>query len=78
MIIKILGTGCKKCVTLTENTRAALANLDREAEIIKVTDVVEIAAMGVMSTPALAIDDQVVSMGKVLSPAEVEALLKKS
>lgn len=78
MIIKILGTGCKKCVTLTDNTRAALANLGREAEIVKVTDIAEIAAMGVMSTPALAIDEQVVSMGKVLSPAEVEALLKNS
>ncbi|WAJ37303.1 thioredoxin family protein [Pseudomonas sp. GOM7] len=78
MIIKILGTGCKKCVTLTENTRAALANLKCEAEIVKVTDIAEIAAMGVMSTPALAIDEQVVSMGKVLSPAELEALLKKS
>lgn len=76
MLIKILGTGCKKCVTLTENTQAALANLGREAEVVKVTDIAEIAAMGVMSTPALAIDDQVVSMGKVLSPSEVEALLK--
>ncbi|MNF83067.1 hypothetical protein D3C84_653810 [compost metagenome] len=76
MLIKILGTGCKKCVTLTENTQAALANLGREAEVVKVTDIAEIAAMGVMSTPALAIDDQVVSMGKVLSPGEVEALLK--
>ncbi|UFQ95878.1 thioredoxin family protein [Pseudomonas wenzhouensis] len=78
MIIKILGTGCKKCITLTDNTRAALTNLGREAEIVKITDIAEIAAMGVMSTPALAIDDKVVSMGKVLSPAEVEALLKKS
>ncbi len=76
MLIKILGTGCKKCVTLTENTQAALANLGREAEVVKVTDIAEIAAMGVMSTPALAIDEQVVSMGKVLSPSEVEALLK--
>ncbi|MCY1418187.1 redox-active disulfide protein 2 [compost metagenome] len=76
MLIKILGTGCKKCVTLTENTQAALANLGREAEVVKVTDIAEIAAMGVMSTPALAIDDQVVSMGKVLSPSEVEALIK--
>jgi len=78
MIIKILGTGCKKCVTLTDNARAALANLGREAEIVKVTDIAEIAAMGVMSTPALAIDDKVVSIGKVLSPAEVEALLNRS
>lgn len=76
MIIKILGTGCKKCVTLTENTRTALANLGREAEVIKVTEISEIAAMGVMSTPALAIDDKVVSVGKVLTAAEVADLLR--
>ncbi|CAD5379236.1 Thioredoxin [Pseudomonas sp. OF001] len=76
MIIKILGSGCKKCVTLTENTRAALASLGREAEVVKVTDFAEIAAHGVMSTPALAIDDKVVSVGKVLSPSEVAALIQ--
>jgi len=76
MIIKILGSGCKKCVTLGENTQAALANLGREAELVKITDFAEIAAHGVMSTPALAIDDKVVSVGKVLSASEVEALLK--
>jgi small redox-active disulfide protein 2 len=75
MIIKILGSGCKKCVTLTENTQTALANLGREAQVLKVTDFAEIAAHGVMSTPALVIDDQVVSVGKVLSSAEVEKLL---
>jgi small redox-active disulfide protein 2 len=76
MIIKILGSGCKKCVSLTENTRAALASLGREAEVVKVTDFAEIAAHGVMSTPALAIDDKVVSVGKVLSPSEVAALIQ--
>ncbi|GAB3470491.1 thioredoxin family protein [Azotobacter salinestris] len=76
MIIKILGSGCKKCVALTENTQAALASLGREAEVVKVTDFAEIAAHGVMSTPALAIDDKVVSVGKVLSADEVKALLK--
>ncbi|THG83211.1 thioredoxin family protein [Pseudomonas sp. A-1] len=76
MIIKILGSGCKKCVTLTENTRAALASLGREAEVVKVTDFAEIAAHGVMSTPALAIDDKVVSVGKVLTPSEVAALIQ--
>jgi small redox-active disulfide protein 2 len=76
MIVKILGSGCKKCVTLTENTQAALASLGREAEVVKVTDFAEIAAHGVMSTPALAIDDKVVSVGKVLSADEVAALLK--
>jgi small redox-active disulfide protein 2 len=75
MIIKILGSGCKKCITLNENTQAALANLGREAQVIKVTDFAEIAAHGVMSTPALAIDDKVVSVGKVLTVSEVEKLL---
>lgn len=76
MIIKILGSGCKKCVTLTENTQAALASLGREAEVVKVTDFAEIAAHGVMSTPALTIDDKVVSVGKVLTPSEVAALIQ--
>jgi len=75
MIIKVLGSGCKKCITLTENTQAALANLGREAQIIKVTDFAEIAAHGVMSTPALVIDNKVVSVGKVLSTEEVEKQL---
>ena len=76
MIIKVLGSGCKKCVTLTESTQAALASLGREAEVVKVTDFAEIAAHGVMSTPALAIDDKVVSVGKVLTPSEVAALIQ--
>lgn len=76
MIIKILGSGCKKCITLTENTQTALANLGREAQIIKVTDFAEIAAYGVMSTPALVIDNKVVSVGKVLSTEEVEKQLR--
>lgn len=75
MIIKILGSGCKKCIALTESTKAALATLQREAEIVKVTDFAEIAAHGVMSTPALVIDDTVVSVGKVLTPGDVAALI---
>lgn len=75
MIIKILGSGCKKCITLGENTQAALANLGREAQVLKVTDFAEIAAHGVMSTPALVIDGKVVSVGKVLSTDDVEKLL---
>ncbi len=76
MIIKILGSGCKKCSTLTENTEQALASLGLTAEVVKVTDFAQIAAHGVMSTPALAIDDKVVSVGKVLTVAEVEKMLK--
>jgi small redox-active disulfide protein 2 len=76
MIIKILGSGCKKCVTLSENTRQALSNLGLQAEVLKVTDFAEIAVYGVMSTPALAINDQVVSVGEVLTAAEIATFLQ--
>jgi small redox-active disulfide protein 2 len=75
MIIKILGSGCSKCQALTENTRKALAEAGREADILKVTDFAEIAAHGVMSTPALVVDGKVVSAGKVLNPAEIRRFL---
>lgn len=75
MIIKILGSGCKKCVTLADNTKAALSSLGLQADVLKVTDFAQIAAHGVMSTPALAINDKVVSVGKVLSSEEISRLL---
>lgn len=76
MIIKILGSGCKNCVTLKENTDAALRELGMEAEVIKVTDFKDIMAYGVMSTPALVIDEKVVSFGKVLKPKEIIKILE--
>ncbi|MCM1565232.1 MAG: thioredoxin family protein [Dehalobacter sp.] len=76
MIIKILGSGCKNCVTLTENTRAALAEAGVAAEVMKVTDIQDIMAYGVMSTPALVIDEKVVSFGKVLKPKEIVKILE--
>ena len=75
MQIKILGSGCKKCLTLADNTRLALEQQGQQADIEKVTDFAQIAAYGVMSTPALVIDDKVVSVGKVLSSAEIVPLL---
>lgn len=75
MIIKILGAGCKKCVTLADNARAAAAAKGVSAEIVKITDYAEIAAHGVMSTPGLMIDDKLVSTGRVLSPDEIAALI---
>lgn len=77
MIIKILGTGCKKCIALGDNTKIALDSLGQQAQIIKVTDYADIAAYGVMSTPALVIDDQVASAGKVLNASEISALLTR-
>jgi small redox-active disulfide protein 2 len=75
MQIKILGSGCKKCLTLADNTRLALEQQGLQAEMEKVTDFAQIAAFGVMSTPALVIDGKVVSVGKVLSSEEIARLL---
>jgi small redox-active disulfide protein 2 len=77
MVIKILGTGCKKCIQLGENTEVALKELGRETEVVKVTEIPDIMAYGVMSTPALVIDEKVISAGKVLKPKDIIKLLEK-
>lgn len=76
MVIKVLGSGCKNCVTLKENTETALKETGIEAEIVKVTDFKDIMAYGVMSTPALVIDEKVVSFGKVLKPKDIAKILE--
>jgi small redox-active disulfide protein 2 len=77
MIIKILGSGCKNCVALKENTEVALKTKGIEAEIIKVETMKDIVSYGVMQTPALVIDEKVMSYGKVLKPKDIEAILEK-
>lgn len=72
MVIKVLGSGCMNCKKLEANVRKAVEELGVEASIEKVTDFKDIAAYGVMKTPALVVDDQVKSMGKVLSVEEVK------
>lgn len=67
MIIKVLGPGCANCVNLEKATRQALTDLDLEAAIEKVTDYPSIVGYGVMSTPALVVDEKVVTSGR--SPA---------
>jgi small redox-active disulfide protein 2 len=74
--IQILGTGCAKCNTLADNARAAVESLGIVAEFEKVTDIKNIMACGVMSTPALRIDGQVVSQGKTLKAEEIAKLLQ--
>lgn len=76
MIIKVLGPGCRNCVALTDNTKEALNELGIEAEIIKVTDYKEMASYGIMSTPALVVDEKVVSYGKVLKSKDIAKLLE--
>lgn len=76
--IKVLGSGCAKCNELEEATRAALEELGMDTTIDHVTDFSQIAAYGVMTTPALVVDGKVVSYGKVLKKEEAKALIQKA
>ena len=73
--IQILGTGCPKCKALTANAEQAARELGIEYQIVKVQDINDIISFGVMSTPALAIDDKVLATGKVLTSDEIKKLL---
>nr|WP_312577250.1 thioredoxin family protein [Sedimentibacter sp.] len=75
MIIKILGSGCKNCITLKKNTEEALKEKGIEADVVKVEDYKDIVAYGVLQTPALVIDEKVVSFGKVLKPKDIIKIL---
>jgi small redox-active disulfide protein 2 len=75
MDVKILGTGCVNCKNLETLTRNALDELGLDVEIDKVTDPGEIVSWGVMSTPALVIDDEIVVSGRIPPPDQVKALL---
>ncbi len=75
MKIEILGTGCAKCKTLYDNTKKALEESGRSAELVKVEDIPTIMKYGVMSTPALVIDGQVKFSGKLASVGEIKDML---
>ena len=75
--VKVLGSGCARCSALEAAVRAALAELGVDAAIEHVTDFMQIAAYGVMTTPALVVDGKVVSFGKVLKKDEAKALIQK-
>lgn len=75
--IKVLGSGCKSCHALLEATKEAVQNMGLSIEVEYVTDMAKIMEYGVMSMPALVVNEKVVSMGKVLKTADVEKLLHK-
>lgn len=75
--VKVLGSGCAKCNDLEAATKEALEQLGMDSTIEHVTDFAQIAAYGVMTTPALVVDGKVVSYGKVLKTDEVVKLLQK-
>jgi small redox-active disulfide protein 2 len=77
MEIKILGTGCSKCKTLEKITRDVVAANGIEANITKIEDIMEIMKYGVMTTPALVVDGNVVVKGRIPSAEEIKQMLTK-
>ena len=75
--IRVLGSGCKNCHTLFVNTNEALKTMGISCEAEYITDMTVVASYGIMSTPALVVNDKVVAMGKVYQPSEIEKLLHK-
>ncbi len=78
MEIRIFGPGCARCHLLEERTREALAELGREATIVKVEDVFEMAAAGVLRTPAMQVDGRFVLQGRLPGVRELSTILAKA
>ena len=72
--IKVLGAGCKSCHEQHGNVKKAVADMNLDAEVEYITDMEKVMSYGVMSMPAIVVNEQVVSMGKVLKAAQVEEL----
>jgi small redox-active disulfide protein 2 len=75
--IKVLGAGCKSCHEQYENAKEAVKTMGLSVEVEYITDMQKVMEYGVMSMPALVVNEKVVSMGKVLKAADVEKLLHK-
>jgi small redox-active disulfide protein 2 len=75
MNIQIAGPGCPNCRKTEERVRNACAEMNLAAEIVHVSDWEEMAALGVLRTPAVVIDGKIASMGRVPSVAELKAML---
>ena len=78
MNILVIGPGCVKCKTMAQFTEQAVKELGVTAEINKVTDLKQIMALGVMVTPALAVNGTIKVVGKVPSVAEIKAILQQA
>lgn len=78
MVIKVLGSGCAKCNQLEEATRSAVAELGIDATVEKVSDLNDIVGYGIMTTPALVVDEQVKLAGRVPSLDEIKKILQSA
>jgi small redox-active disulfide protein 2 len=76
MLIEVFGPGCVKCETLVKHAKHAVEQLGGDHQVVKVSDYAAMAARGIMSTPALAVDGQLKLQGRVASSEEILAMLK--
>ncbi len=76
MKIEILGTGCPKCRSAEQNVVEALAELKVQADVVKVTEIDDILARGVMWTPAICIDGRLVLQGKIPTVEQIKQMVK--
>ncbi|MBU3957179.1 TM0996/MTH895 family glutaredoxin-like protein [Patescibacteria group bacterium] len=77
MKIQVLGSGCPNCQKLEENAREAVKELGLKAEVTHIYDINKIIEMGVMMTPALVVEDEVVISGKVASVEEIKEVIRE-
>lgn len=75
--VKVLGAGCASCHQMYENAKEAVKSIGVAIEVEYITDLQKVMEYGVMTVPALVVNDKVVSAGKVLKTAEIENYLKK-
>lgn len=78
MKIKVLGSGCKKCIKLEKRIKKVILQNKIDAEVEKVTDFQEIAKYNLLQTPGVVIDDVVVASGKLLEDDEILNLIKQN
>ena len=77
MLIEVFGSGCKKCKQLEERVKEALNELEITAEVMKVTEMTRIVDRGIMRTPGLAINGQIVKQGQVPSLDDMKVLVSQ-
>lgn len=75
MIIKVLGSGCANCLRLEENTKQAAKELELSTKVEHIYDIAAITSYGIMSTPALVVDEKVVLSGRVPNAEEIKEML---
>lgn len=75
--MKVLGAGCKSCHEQYENAKQAIEDMGLSVEVEYITDMQKVMEYGVMSMPALVVNEKVIAMGKVLKPKDIVILLHK-